>query len=69
MVRAENLAAVGKAVLEIAHDMKTHLMAIGGFTALVSKKLRSEDPGRKKLAIVIEAPCSKLQGIFDRKER
>ena len=31
LLQAEGLAAVGKAVSEIAHDMKTPLMAIGGF--------------------------------------
>jgi len=54
LLRAESLAAVGKAVSEIAHDMKTPLMAIGGFTARVAKKLGSEDPSRKKLEIVIQ---------------
>lgn len=54
LLRAESLAAIGRTVSEIAHDMKTPLMAIGGFTTLVSRKLGSEDPSRKKLEIVIQ---------------
>ena len=54
LLQAEGLAAVGKAVSEIAHDMKTPLMAIGGFANQVSRKLRHEDPNRKKLEIVVQ---------------
>jgi len=54
LVRARSLAAVGKAVSEIAHDMKTPLMAIGGFTKQVSKKLGPDNPDRKKLDLVIK---------------
>lgn len=53
LVRTERLAAIGKAVSEIAHDMKTPLMAIGGFTAQALKKLDQGDSNRKKLEIVI----------------
>ena len=41
--RAESLAAMGRAISAVAHDMKTPLMAIGGFTAQVRKKLSPED--------------------------
>jgi signal transduction histidine kinase len=54
LLQAESLAAVGKALSEIAHDMKTPLMAIGGFANQVSRKLRHEDPNRKKLEVVIQ---------------
>jgi signal transduction histidine kinase len=54
LLRAEMLSAVGKAVSEIAHDMKTPLMAIGGFATQVSGKLSQDDPNQKKLGIVIE---------------
>lgn len=36
---AENLAAMGRAVSCIAHDMKTPLMAIGGFVRQVRRKV------------------------------
>ncbi len=54
LVRVRSLAAVGKAVSEIAHDMKTPLMAIGGFAKQVSKKLGPDNPDRKKLDLVIK---------------
>jgi len=54
LVRVRSLAAVGKAVSEIAHDMKTPLMAIGGFAEQVSKKLEPDNPDRKKLGLVIQ---------------
>jgi len=54
LVRAESLAAVGKEVSEIAHDMKTPLMAIGGFANQVFEKLEQSDPNQKKLDIGIQ---------------
>jgi two-component system, NtrC family, sensor histidine kinase HydH len=51
---AENLAAVGKAVAALAHDMKTPLIAIGGFSQLVKKYIRDDHPHHDKLDIVIE---------------
>jgi len=54
LVQAERLAAIGKAVAEVAHDMKTPLMSIGGFARQVSRGLKKEDPGRKKLDVVIK---------------
>jgi signal transduction histidine kinase len=53
LLRSESLAAVGHAVSEIAHDMKTPLMAIGGFAGQVSRVIDREDPNRRKLDIVI----------------
>lgn len=52
-LESERLAAVGKAVSEVAHDMKTPLMAIGGFAGQVARSLEVDDPKRKKLGIVV----------------
>jgi len=38
--QSERLAAVGQAMAGVAHDMKTPLIAIGGFTNLVKTKIR-----------------------------
>ncbi|MFZ0929134.1 MAG: ATP-binding protein [Syntrophobacteraceae bacterium] len=51
---AGNLAAVGKSVAAVAHDMKTPLMAIGGFTLLVKKYIQEDHPHRDKLDIIVE---------------
>lgn len=53
LLRAESLAAVGRTVSEIAHDMKTPLIAIAGILTQVSKKLGNDDPDRVKLDLVI----------------
>lgn len=54
LLRAESLAAIGKAVSSIAHDMKTPLIAIGGFTRFVQKKMNNDDPDHEKLEIVVK---------------
>lgn len=64
-LRAEALAAMGRAVSGVAHDMRTPLIAIGGFTSLVRRKLTSLGSNcvdlpafirenQQKLAIVIK---------------
>jgi two-component system sensor histidine kinase HydH len=50
----DELAATGKAVACIAHDMKTPLVAIGGFTHQVRQTLSEEDKNYKKLDIVLQ---------------
>ena len=51
---AENLAAVGRSLSAVAHDMKTPLIAIGGFSQLVKKYIHDDHPHRDKLEIIIE---------------
>lgn len=52
--KAGELAAVGQAVASVAHDMKTPLMAIGGFTAQVLRGLPGDGKEAKKLKVVVE---------------
>lgn len=59
LVESERLAAMGSAVSCLAHDMKTPLIAIGGFTRLVQKQVSREcrcdsSPYVEKLDIVIK---------------
>lgn len=54
LLEANSLAAVGKAVTEVAHDMKTPLMAIGGFASQMAWGLAEGDGNRKKLDIIIK---------------
>jgi signal transduction histidine kinase len=53
-METERLAAVGKTVSEIAHDMKTPLMAIGGFARQAARGLDADDPNKTKLGIVVK---------------
>lgn len=50
----ENLAAIGKSMAMVAHDMKTPLISIGGFSSLVLRHLDDDFPHRDKIEIVIE---------------
>ncbi|WP_028322380.1 sensor histidine kinase [Desulfatiglans anilini] len=52
-LEAEKLAAIGRAVAEIAHDMKSPLMAIGGFVSQVSRRLQADEKSRKKLELAV----------------
>ncbi len=52
--KSEALAAMGKAVSCIAHDMKTPLMAIGGFTRQVLRRMKPENSIVNKLTLVME---------------
>ena len=51
---AESLAAMGRALSSVAHDMKTPLIAIGGFTLWVKRRIESHDPCHEKLDIVVK---------------
>jgi signal transduction histidine kinase len=50
---AESLAATGKAVSRLAHDLKTPLVAIGILSRLMQKRLKEEDPCQEKLDLII----------------
>lgn len=50
----QELAAMGKAVACVAHDMKTPLMAIGGFANQIRRKLSDDDKTGKKLDIILQ---------------
>lgn len=50
---AEYLSAMGRSLAGVAHDMKTPLVAIGGFSRLVRGHLEKESPDRRMLDIVI----------------
>lgn len=51
---AESLAAIGKAVSTLAHELKNPLVAIGGFSRLVKEHLPENHPYRDKIDIIIE---------------
>jgi signal transduction histidine kinase len=50
--QAENLAAIGKALSGLAHDLRIPIVAIGGFTRLVQRHMGKDNPDRDKLEIV-----------------
>jgi hypothetical protein len=60
---AESLAAAGKALSSVAHDMKTPLVAIGGFTRLVQKRLEVDTEEYERLDVVVRE-VSRLEGLI-----
>ena len=52
--KEQELAAMGKAIACIAHDMKTPLTAIGGFVQQIRRHLPEEDKSARKLDIVLQ---------------
>ena len=50
--KAESLAAIGRAVSMIAHDLKTPLVAIGGLSRQLSKKAAGNSLQREKLEVI-----------------
>ncbi|MFP5213622.1 MAG: PAS domain S-box protein [Acidobacteriota bacterium] len=54
---SERLAAMGRALSSVAHDMKTPLIAIGGFTRMVQRRLDPNSGDFEKLEIVVKETC------------
>ena len=52
--QSESLAAIGRAMAAVAHEMRTPLIAIGGFTRLIQKHLGKGCPDHDKLEIVVQ---------------
>jgi signal transduction histidine kinase len=42
LLKAESLAIIGKSLAIVAHDMKTPLVVIGGFTRQLPKKIKND---------------------------
>jgi len=53
LFETERLAAMGKSLAAVAHDMKTPLVAIGGLARRLQKKFKYNDPEREKADIII----------------
>jgi two-component system sensor histidine kinase HydH len=59
---SKTLAALGQVVSGIAHDLKTPLIAIGGYSRSIKKKIGKDDPNRVKLDIIIQE-AEKLENM------
>lgn len=61
---SEHLAAMGRTLAGVAHDMKNPLAAIGGFTRLLRKKLDLDDDSRHKMDL-ITAETDRLEAMVN----
>lgn len=61
---SEHLAAMGRTLAGVAHDMKNPLAAIGGFTRLLRKKLDLNDDSRHKMDL-ITAETDRLEAMVN----
>ncbi|RJR51754.1 MAG: hypothetical protein C4576_03105 [Desulfobacteraceae bacterium] len=66
---AERLAAMGKALSGVAHDMKTPLMAIGGFTRQVMTKARKVGTGPGEFSGFVTETEEKLSIVIKETQR
>lgn len=62
--QSENLASIGEALSGVAHDLKTPLISIGGFSCMVQKDMSEEDPNFIKLEIV-KKNVRQLEGMLE----
>lgn len=51
---AENLALLGQAAAAVAHELKTPLIAIGGFAQRIQRDLEPDHPYRYQLKIIVD---------------
>ena len=51
---AENLALLGQAAAAVAHELKTPLIAIGGFAQRIQRDLEPSHPYRHQLSIIVD---------------
>jgi signal transduction histidine kinase len=59
---SESLAAIGRTVSAIAHDMRNPLTVIGGFTQLVRDRLPTNDDDYRRLGLVMRE-ADRLEGM------
>lgn len=52
--QSEDLALMGQAAAVVAHELKSPLVAIGGFARRIQKNLPADHPDQDKLAIIVE---------------
>jgi len=59
--QSEQLAAIGKTVAQVAHEIKNRLVIVGGFARSIEKRLGEEENGHK--ARIIREEVDKLENM------
>ncbi|MDP2360454.1 MAG: HAMP domain-containing sensor histidine kinase [bacterium] len=64
LLSAEKLAAVGRVTGNLAHEIKTPLMSIGGFARLLVRELEGLDKPREHAELVLKE-CRRIERILE----
>jgi signal transduction histidine kinase len=54
LLRSERLAALGELGMQVAHEIRNPLAAIGGFARSVAKRMDTENPDRRFVDIIVK---------------
>lgn len=54
LLRSERLAALGELSMQVAHEIRNPLAAIGGFARSVAKRMDTENPDRRFVDIIVK---------------
>jgi len=54
LLRSERLAALGELSMQVAHEIRNPLAAIGGFARSVAKRMDAENPDRRFVDIIVK---------------
>ena len=65
LIRAEKMAAVGRMTSNLAHELKTPVVAIGGFSRRLTKELKDSSPAWAERADIIYRESMRVERILD----
>lgn len=64
LLKSEKMAAVGRVTGNLAHEIKTPLMSIGGFARLLARELEGQDKPKAHAELVLRE-CRRIERILE----
>jgi PAS domain S-box-containing protein len=65
LVQAERLAAIGKIINRVAHELRNPLTAVGGFARRISQKMPADDSNKKYLQMIVDEVMTMESKLFE----